>query len=178
MALFDVLNKKGEPTGTTKDSKQVFIDGDWHKASHMWIINSKSEVLISKRSQNVGFYKDFWTMSAGGHVDAGETGLECAVRETKEELGVTFKPSEFLYLFTVPFEADLPEKKVRQFNDIFLICSEKKISEYHFDKEEVSEIKFIHYKELEKLINNKKIEITPQFEQYKLLFEYLKKNHF
>ena len=80
MALFDVLNENGEKIGVAKTSQEIFSSGLWHRASHVWIINSKQELLISKRSKNVGTYKGYWTMSAGGHVDAGETSLECAIR--------------------------------------------------------------------------------------------------
>lgn len=52
-------------------------------------------LLFQKRSKNVhngGFYD----MTAGGHIDAGEEGspLSVAIREAKEEIGVTLSPEE------------------------------------------------------------------------------------
>jgi len=44
-------------------------------------------VLLQLRS-NTGYYDDWWAASAAGHVEAGESVLATAVRETSEELGV------------------------------------------------------------------------------------------
>lgn len=49
----------------------------------IFIINSKGEILLQKRSKN-----SKWDQSAGGHVDVGETYLKAAKRELFEEMGV------------------------------------------------------------------------------------------
>ena len=45
-------------------------------------------VLFQQRSQFVDNNKGLWDVSAGGHINLGETNIETAIRETKEEIGV------------------------------------------------------------------------------------------
>ena len=42
-----------------------------------------------------------------------------------------------------------------------------------FQTEEITEVKFIYYKKLQELIEKKEIQITPQYEEYDKLFDYL-----
>ena len=35
-----------------------------------------------------------WDVSAAGHVSAGESAIECAIRETREELGIVIEAGE------------------------------------------------------------------------------------
>lgn len=45
------------------------------------------EVLLQLR-EGTGFMDGFWAAGAAGHVDAGESVVEAAVREAREELGI------------------------------------------------------------------------------------------
>ena len=45
------------------------------------------EVLLQLR-QGTGFMDGYWAAGAAGHVDAGESVVEAAVREAREELGI------------------------------------------------------------------------------------------
>lgn len=50
--------------------------------------NGKRKVLLQRR-QNTGFMDGLWDLSCSGHVEHGESMSEAAVREAKEELGIT-----------------------------------------------------------------------------------------
>lgn len=57
------------------------------RATLMFIIDeTKREVLLIRKKRGLGAGK---INGPGGKIDPGETSLECAVRETQEELGVT-----------------------------------------------------------------------------------------
>lgn len=114
-------------------------------------------------------------MSAGGHVGAGETSLNCAQRELAEEIGVELPTNEFEYLFTTKFKSGnlFPGKIVNQFNDVFLVRKDLLPAQLKMDPQEVIDVKFIHYKDLQEQISTKKIEMTPQYEQFGKLFNYL-----
>jgi 8-oxo-dGTP pyrophosphatase MutT (NUDIX family) len=43
-------------------------------------------------------YPGLWDISAGGHNDSGETPLESAVREMKEEIGLEVNPGQLEYI--------------------------------------------------------------------------------
>jgi 8-oxo-dGTP diphosphatase len=51
------------------------------------------EVLLQRR-QDTGFMDGLWACGAAGHVEAGESVLEAAVREAAEELGVRIAPAD------------------------------------------------------------------------------------
>lgn len=173
--LLDVLNEQGKPTGLVKPRKEIQQTGEWHKAAHVWIINLQEEVLITRRSLDASTSPGAWTMSAGGHVGAGEKSLDCAQRELKEEVGAELPKEKFKYLFTTKFQSgDLfPGKIVNQFNDVFLVEADIPITEFKVDPKEVIDLKYVHYKDLEEQINSEQIEMTPQYEQFKMLFKYL-----
>ena len=45
---FEVLNQKGEYTGEVETREKCHKEGLWHKAVVVFIINSKSQVLLQK----------------------------------------------------------------------------------------------------------------------------------
>ena len=56
------------------------------------------EILWQERSHSKDVNPGQWVTSVSGHVDAGESYEEAAVRETREELGIDL-PVEFLETF-------------------------------------------------------------------------------
>ncbi len=80
--------------GPIKTKAEVHRDGDWHVAAHVWIVTPDGRVLLQKRSLEKENWPGYWDVSAAGHVSAGETAAEAAVRETFEELGVQIAPDE------------------------------------------------------------------------------------
>ena len=96
---YDILDKNGNKIGLTKARSLIHKDGDWHRASHVWIINSNNELLISLRSLTKDIFPGYWTMSAGGHVNAGEDSLDGAVRELEEEIGLRLAKDRFKEIF-------------------------------------------------------------------------------
>jgi len=59
-----------------------------HRAVVTFVSNSRGEVYLQRRAGDLRFYPGYWTASCTGHVSAGETYLEGAKRELKEELGI------------------------------------------------------------------------------------------
>ena len=91
---FDVLNEKGEYIGKTETREKCHKEGLWHKAVVVFIINSKSQVLLQKRSANKKMWPNMWDITAGGHVLTGEFGFQAAIRECKEELGIELNKND------------------------------------------------------------------------------------
>jgi len=50
--------------------------------------NKKDKILLQKRSMRKDTYPGFYTVSASGHVDKGESYKQAAYREMQEELGI------------------------------------------------------------------------------------------
>jgi len=98
--LIDVVNADGTPAGIPKLKSHVHRDGDLHRAVHVWIANSEGRLLIQRRSSRKENHPGLWDVSAAGHVKAGETAVECALRETYEELGLRIRADELRHLGT------------------------------------------------------------------------------
>lgn len=66
------------------------------KNAVVFIIHDKGQYLFLKRSHTG--YGDGLYMFPGGHVEEGEMPLAAAVRELKEELGITVQPDNLTFL--------------------------------------------------------------------------------
>ena len=72
-----------------------------HRAVHILVFNSREELFLQKRSMSKDEQPGMWDSSAAGHVDSGETYLDCALREITEELGIVAQHS-MQELFKLP----------------------------------------------------------------------------
>ena len=85
--IFDVVNDRDEVIGQLS-RKEVHRQGLKHRAVHVLIFNSKGEIFLQKRSMKKDNFPGTWDSSAAGHLDTGEDYDPCAIRETREELGI------------------------------------------------------------------------------------------
>jgi len=92
--LFDVVDDQDRVLRQAPRS-QVHAEHWLHRASHIFVFNSRGELLIHRRSASKDECPLKYTSSASGHVSAGEDYGIAAVRELQEELGLQ-SPLEFL----------------------------------------------------------------------------------
>jgi 8-oxo-dGTP diphosphatase len=88
--FIDIVDKNNKPLNIKKNRNDVHKDGDWHRASHIIIINN-NEVLCNKRSSKKDIFPNQWDIIVGGHVKSGETFETTAILELREELGIKAK---------------------------------------------------------------------------------------
>jgi isopentenyl-diphosphate Delta-isomerase len=89
----DVVNERDEVVDSLPREECV-KRGLLHRAVVVFLFNSKGELYLQKRADDVVFYPGFWSASVTGHVSSGETYLEAAIREMKEELGLNVEAME------------------------------------------------------------------------------------
>lgn len=92
MEIWDLYNERRELTGLDHIRGDTIPDGYYHLVVHVWIRNSKSEYLISQRSADRPMHPLKWEC-VGGSVLKGEDSLSGALRETKEEVGLSLLPN-------------------------------------------------------------------------------------
>ena len=85
--LWDVYDVNRNLTGRFHHRGDPLQPGDYHMVVHVWLRNSKGQFLITKRSPNKGF-PNMWECT-GGSALAGDDSLSAAMREVKEETGLT-----------------------------------------------------------------------------------------
>lgn len=179
MEYLDILDENGKKTGQTAPRKEVHSKGLWHKGVHIWIINSKKELLVQRRSKNKDVYPNKLYISVAGHPVSGEAEIDSIKREFKEEIGVELNTNKLEYLFT--FSQKVIENNGKfldnQFYDVYLIEIDLDINSLKLQFKEVSEVKNIYYKDFEKMIKNKDKVIVNHPEEWKKLFEILHKKY-
>ena len=147
--FLDVVNEQNQLTGMQKLKSEIHRDNDWHRASHMWIYNDQGEILFQKRSLIKDTFPGKWDIT-GGHVGAGETYLNTAVRELEEELGITVAPEDLETL-----DMHKTEDIGREFQQVYLLRLNQPSSSFRLQEEEVLEARFIPIKELRTHLTDK-----------------------
>lgn len=146
--LFDVLNDKGEFTGKIESREKCHKEGLWHKGVVVFIINSKGQVLLQKRSSKKKLWPNMWDITAGGHVLAGEFGFEATIRECKEEIGVELTKNDLTFLGSTKSTNIKGEIINNQFNEFYIANKEIDETKLKLQEEEVSEIKWVDKDEI------------------------------
>lgn len=92
--LFDVVDAVDRVV-RQEARRVVHAQGLLHRAVHIFVFNSRGQLLVQRRSALKDEFPLTYTSSASGHVGAGESYEECAPRELREEIGIE-APLEFL----------------------------------------------------------------------------------
>lgn len=100
MELWDLYNERRELTGRDHIRGEEVPQGFYHLVVHIWIRNRKGEYLISQRSEDRPAFPLMWEC-VGGSVTKGEDSLTGALRETKEEVGLTLSPEDGKLVYSV-----------------------------------------------------------------------------
>jgi len=169
--ILDVLDDNGEKTGRTETYEEVHRLGLLHRTVHVWLVNSKNEFLLQKRSDDRRAYPNYWDISAAGHIDSGEISLRAAKRETEEEIGVDFPEQSLKFIATIrqPIIKHDEEFIDNELNDIYLVKCDLQLSEFKLQETEVKEMRWISKRELEDWVQGKGEKIVPHEEEYKIL---------
>jgi isopentenyldiphosphate isomerase len=86
--IFDVVNERDEVIGQAP-RREVHARGLRHRAVHVLVFNARGDVFLQKRSQLKDTAKGKWDSSSSGHLETGEAYDACAMRELREEIGLT-----------------------------------------------------------------------------------------
>ena len=168
MEIIDLYDSKKQKLNKTMErSAGEPADGEFKLSVHTWILNSKGELLIQKRNENLKRNPGKWAFT-GGAVDTDETSLNGAKREVKEEIGIEVKDDEIEYLLSF--------KREKGFVDVWLVKKDIAIEDLKLQDEEVSEARWVSLKTLTELAE--KGEMVNSVNLYiELLVKLLKKCH-
>lgn len=90
--LWDIYDTDGSRTGRIQRRGDPFAPGDCHLCVHVWIRNAAGQVLLTRRAPEKSG-AGLWEIP-GGSALAGEDSLTAALREAKEETGLTLDPGK------------------------------------------------------------------------------------
>lgn len=158
MELVDKLNNKREPLNKVGERSEKIL-GEYNQVVHVWIMNDTNEFLVQKRSLNKKVFPGMWSQTGGG-VDAGESALQGALRETKEELGIDIPKENIEFMLSF--------KRKYNYLDAWLAKLNIDIQDITIQKEEVSEVKWVDKDTLIKMYENG--ELAPSLDIYFNMF--------
>lgn len=98
----DVATKAGALTGEKELKSIIHKKGLYHHTAHIWFYTSKQEILLAQRSSKKIICPLLWDVSVAGHIDAGETPKQGAVREIKEEIDVDITENDLKLIGVFP----------------------------------------------------------------------------
>lgn len=104
--LWQLYNDNGTPIvgkGATKD--EFNSNHDLIMANvHIWFWRSNgqtTEIMLQRRALDEPNRPGWFHISAGGHINVGETPVEAAVREVYEEMGIKINPAKLHFAHSV-----------------------------------------------------------------------------
>ena len=160
-----LVNPNDEVLGLM-EKQQAHINGLLHRAFSVFLFNKNGEMLLQKRASEKYHSPDQWTNAVCSHPKNGETYLEGAKRRLKEELGIETELSEkFNFIYKADVGGNLWEHEL---DYVFTGIYE---TEFHLNKNEVSEIRYISMEKLNQEMNDNPEHFTEWFkiilEEYK-----------
>jgi 8-oxo-dGTP pyrophosphatase MutT (NUDIX family) len=113
--LWDIYDRNRVKTGRFVERGRPMDQDEYHIVVHVWKRNSHGEWLISKRSPDKDHFPNMWECTGGSAV-ASEDSLYAAIREAKEELGISLLPNKgVLFKSYIRQHHDFP-----QFTDVWV----------------------------------------------------------
>ncbi|MBR4725629.1 MAG: NUDIX domain-containing protein [Lachnospiraceae bacterium] len=111
MEYWDLYDSERKPLNRVHARGEAFAEGEYYVCAEVWVRNSKGQFLITKRhpDKKAG---NLWEFTGGGTL-AGESTLQSAVRELKEETGIDASEAELRLFVTY--------QKKNYFLDLFLL---------------------------------------------------------
>ncbi|MBT2730432.1 NUDIX domain-containing protein [Bacillus sp. ISL-75] len=161
MELWDLYDKNRIKTDRIHKRGTPLAEGDYHIVVHVWIRNNKGKILLTKRHQDKT-HPDLWECT-GGSILVGEDSIEGALREVKEEIGISLLRSN----------GKLVKSERRDiynnFCDVWIFDQSFEISETELQQDEVSDIKWVTKSELDNIYSSNLL--VPTLSYYKKIFQ-------
>lgn len=149
MELFDLYDKEGNLLNRTMERGCSNQKGEYHLVVHIWIKNSEGKYLMQQRNKESDLIPNQWA-STGGAVTTGEDSITGAIRETAEEIGVTFNKDDLIFLQR--FYSDTP--LTNYMTDLYIIKKDVLIKDLKLDINEVKQVKYFTLSEYKELVKN------------------------
>lgn len=144
MEYLDIVNDNDEVIGqcTVSESYEKLLP---HRITHILIFNDEGKMLLQKRTADESFCPNHWSTAVGGHVQAGESYEEGALREYVEELGT--KSEIELIGKTIYEKENVPKKFLTIFKSNFN-------GPYNINLDEVAAVDSFSIEEIKEMIAN------------------------
>ncbi len=141
--FFEVVDCFGRKTGKLKTRSLVHRNGDWHRSSHIHLINPRTQTIIfQQRSAGKDVCPNHVDVAVGGHHAPGESEKQTIEREVREEVGIdlTACPGELVRVRGYRLNAiEFPEKNIcdHEIQDVSFFVSDIGIDQLSLQRGEL-----------------------------------------
>lgn len=163
--LIDIFDENGNLVGQVMKS-EAWEKGLWHRGTRVLIYNRKGEILTQLRSVTKELHPGKWDVGVVGHVGAGESHIDAALREAAEEFGLNLREDDLEFVMADKFEKNLDGKMEKVFTSTFFARFDGHESEIRIQEEEVQMFRFIDPDELVNERRNFPEKFMPHSENY------------
>lgn len=154
MEYFDIVDEYGNKTGGIVERTLAHRTGVPHRTAHVWIFRYKDDVLqvlIQKRCLAKDSFPGCYDISSAGHVSAGQEYEESALRELKEELGVTIQPDQLINcgihnFHTVNNFRGIPYDD-NQASQVYILWLDMEADAFTLQESEIESVRWIGFEE-------------------------------
>ena len=175
MEYLDIVDENALPTGKIVERAVAHREGIPHRTSHLWLVRKRDhriQILLQKRALTKSF-PGCYDISSAGHIPAGQNYLPSAVRELKEELGLTAQESDLIpcgdmkifwddVFFGEPYHD-------RQYTRVFLLWADVEERDLVLQEEEVLSVLWIDLEECVNAVAAGTLENCISLEELKLV---------
>lgn len=149
----DIVTKEGKPTGKSAPKSEIHSKGFYHHTVHLWLYTKAGEILLAQRSPSKAICPLLWDVSVAGHIDAGESMVEAAMREAHEEIGLTIQENalEKIGVFEC-FQSYDNGIVDNEFHNTFISELKVDISTLKLQKDEVEAVKLVTLEDFKNLL--------------------------
>lgn len=161
---YDIYDENKNKTGKiAKRNEYELKNGEFRLVADAFFINSKNELMLTKRAERKK--SGLLWEGTGGSIQAGETGLEGIIRETKEEIGIDLTKKDLIFFK----ELKTNSMGFWRFKEIYVVKKDIKISDLVLKEDEVIDAKWVTLDEFLNMEKNN--ELVPVLDFAKEDFE-------
>jgi len=151
----DIITKGGLPTGKSALKSEIHAKGYYHNTAHIWLYTKQGYILLAQRAASKTICPLLWDVSVAGHIDAGESIEHAAIREVKEEIGLTISENELNKVSVSECFQTYPNGIIdNEFHHTFISELKRDPNDLKFDKNEVEAIKLVTLETFQHFIDN------------------------
>lgn len=152
--ICDIYDVYGNRTGKTFVRGEPLSNGQYVMVVDVWIVNSRDEILIQKRSEQKKDLPGTWATHSGC-VLAGESSLQACIREPLEEIGIHILPSQIHKLNR--------KLKGKLLSENFVVEQDFDLADAVLQLEEVSQVKWVTVPQLKQMASRREFYRYPEF---------------
>ncbi len=146
MEKWRLYTEKLEKTDIYVNKGESIPEGFFHMAVEVWIINSKGDLLLVKRSKMKKYHPNEWECIGGSAIN-DETFQEAAVREISEEIGIKISSDR---LKECGYEV-----RTKHIVMTYFLFENIQLGDLSVSKKEIESVKWYNIYEFERLLESK-----------------------